>query len=104
MERALLTDGERERISGEYDDDNQRYVAVSRVRSRVNARLAEDLRVLKEHNEDLFNEIVESVSEVDRDVFAGFGAWEGTGQAETAREFMQKSREQSRELHRDGRE
>lgn len=58
--RALLTDREREIISGEADvDDSYRYQTISRVRSRFD-RLEEDLAAFREHG-DLLEELREVV-------------------------------------------
>lgn len=62
VRRALLTDGERERIAIEGIDD-QKYVAVSRVRRRVRERLTEDIKVLQQHNPGLLDEVREVVCE-----------------------------------------
>lgn len=58
--RALLTDREREIISGKADvSDDYRYQTVSRVRKRFR-RLEEDLKALGEHGE-LLEELREVV-------------------------------------------
>jgi len=61
MARALLTDGERRHISGESDNDELRYQAVSRVRSRINEKLVEDVEILRKNHPDLFQELQEVV-------------------------------------------
>lgn len=54
--RALLTDREREIISGKADvEDSYRYQTISRVRSRF-GRLEGDLEALREHG-DLLKEL-----------------------------------------------
>jgi hypothetical protein len=54
--RALLTDREREIISGEADvDDSYRYQTISRVRRRFD-RLEDDLEIFREHG-DLLDEL-----------------------------------------------
>jgi hypothetical protein len=54
--RALLTDREREIITGEADvEDSYRYQTISRVRSRFD-RLEEDLAVFRDHG-DLLEEL-----------------------------------------------
>lgn len=58
--RALLTETEREQISGEHGDD-RRYQAASRIRRRVEDELPEDIRTLEEHHPDLLEEIREAV-------------------------------------------
>jgi len=59
--RALLTEREREIVSGEADDvsDDYRYQTVSRVRSRLQ-RLEDDLEALEAHG-DLADELREIV-------------------------------------------
>jgi len=65
--RALLTDREREIVSGEADDvsNEYRYQTVSRIRSRFE-RLEGDLKALDEHG-DLFDELREIVCNTDLD-------------------------------------
>ena len=60
--RALLTETEREQISGEHGDD-RRYQATSRVRRRIADELTEDIAVLQEHHPDLLDEVREVVCE-----------------------------------------
>jgi len=50
--RALLTDREREIVSGRADDvsDEYRYQTVSRIRARFD-RLEDDMNALEEHGE-----------------------------------------------------
>ena len=60
--RALLTDREREIVSGEADvKDNYRYQTISRVRARFR-RLDADLEALRKHG-DLLDELREAVCE-----------------------------------------
>lgn len=59
--RALLTDGERRHISGESGNDQRKYEAVSRVRSRIEDELTEDVELLEEHHPDLLAELREVV-------------------------------------------
>lgn len=61
--RALLTDREREIISGEADDvsDDYRYQTISRIRARLE-RLDGDLEALEAHG-DLADELREIVCE-----------------------------------------
>lgn len=49
--RALLTEREREIVSGEADDvtDDYRYQTISRVRSRIQNELVDDLVALDAH-------------------------------------------------------
>jgi hypothetical protein len=60
--RALLTDREREIIRGEDEDVEKqyRYETISRVRSRIQERLAADVEALAEHDE-LLDEVREIV-------------------------------------------
>ena len=58
--RALLTDREREIVSGEADvDDPYRYQTISRVRQRF-SRLEDDLEAMEKHGE-LADEVREIV-------------------------------------------
>lgn len=60
-ERGLLTDREREIISGEADvEDNYRYRTISRVRNKI-GRIGEDAEILSEHRADLLDELCEAV-------------------------------------------
>jgi len=62
--RALLTDREREIISGEADvSDSYRYRVVSRVREKIE-RLEEDAVILRDHHPELFDELDETLSEI----------------------------------------
>jgi len=54
--RALLTDRERELIADE-SNDNQRYVAISRVRNKIEDELPEDIELLREHHPKLLAEL-----------------------------------------------
>ena len=48
--RALLTDREREIISGDADvSDNYKYKVESTVRNRIRKRLSDDIEFLEEH-------------------------------------------------------
>jgi len=58
--RALLTDRERELIADE-DAESQRYVAVSRVRTKIEDELPEDVRIIAQHHPDLLEELREVV-------------------------------------------
>ena len=60
--RGLLTDGERELLS-DPDAGEQRYVAVSRVRTKIEDELAADVRLLAEHRPDLLDELRDVVCE-----------------------------------------
>jgi hypothetical protein len=66
MARALLTDTERARLSGEDDaEDQRRYESISRVRRRINQQLPQDVEILAEHHPDLLTELREVVCEDD---------------------------------------
>jgi len=61
--RGLLTDREREVLSGEADvSRNYVYQIRSRVRGKID-RLAEDLRILEEHHPDLAERLRETLTE-----------------------------------------
>jgi hypothetical protein len=62
--RALLTDRERELIAGE-GDDSQRYVAISRVRTKIEDELTDDLAILQENHPTLYEELCKVVCEGD---------------------------------------
>lgn len=64
--RALLTEREREIVSGEADDitDDYRYQTVSRIRSRLQ-RLEDDLEALDAHG-DLGEELRDIVCDNDQ--------------------------------------
>nr|WP_083898797.1 hypothetical protein [Natronococcus jeotgali] len=62
--RALITDTEFERISGEANvDDSKRYQAVSRVRKRIRDELPQDIEMLEEHHPELIKELRSVVCE-----------------------------------------
>lgn len=62
--RGLITDTERERISGEADvSDSKRYQAISRVRRRIREELPKELELLEEHHPKLLEELREAVCE-----------------------------------------
>jgi len=59
--RGLLTDREREIISGEADvSDNYRYRVVSRIRTKIE-NVNEDANILNENREDLLKELQDAV-------------------------------------------
>lgn len=60
--RALLTERERELIA-DPDEEDPRYVAISRVRTKIQDELTEDVAVLREHHPGLFEELREVVCE-----------------------------------------
>ena len=56
--RALMTKTDRQQIAGgEGVDENNRYQAISRVRSRINEELPKDIEVLQEHHPELYKEL-----------------------------------------------
>jgi hypothetical protein len=59
-QRALLTDTEREQLTGS-EGDQRRYEATSRVRRRIKEELAVDIEVLEEHRPELLEELREVV-------------------------------------------
>lgn len=54
--RALLTDTERELLSNGNKSDRY-YQAVSRVRTKINDELSEDIQIIEEHNPELIEEL-----------------------------------------------
>ncbi len=61
-DRALLTDREKEIISGEADvSDNYRYKMESIVRNRIRKRLGEDIDFLEEHFDEAYEIATEAV-------------------------------------------
>lgn len=64
--RALLTDREKEIISGEADvSDNYRYKTESVVRNRIRKHLDSDMEFLDEHFEEAHEMAIEAVCEED---------------------------------------
>ena len=62
--RALITDTEFDRISGEADvEDAKRYQAVSRVRKRIRDELPRELEMLREHHPELLQDLKDVVCE-----------------------------------------
>lgn len=61
--RALLTDRERDILTGDaIVEDGYRYRVVARVRRKIE-RLAEDTAIIAEHHEGLHSELQEAVCE-----------------------------------------
>lgn len=61
--RGLLTEREKEILSGEADvSDNYRYRVVSRVRTKIE-NVEDDVEFLAEHREDLVQELRDAVGE-----------------------------------------
>ncbi|WP_228841854.1 hypothetical protein [Haloarcula sp. CBA1127] len=66
--RALLTDREREIISGDADvSDNYRYKVESTVRNRVKKHLGEDLDFLQDHFPEVYEMVVDEVNDAQQD-------------------------------------
>ena len=60
--RALLTDREKEIISGEADvSDNYRYKTESIVRNRIKKHLSEDIEFLNEHFPEVYESAMKSI-------------------------------------------
>ena len=58
MARALLTDTERERLSGDSDAEEQRtFESKSRVKRRIIEELPKDVEILSENHPEIFNEL-----------------------------------------------
>lgn len=65
--RAIMTETDREHISGESDpSQQQKDQAVYRVRQRINEELPHDIEVLREHRPDVLSELREVVCEADK--------------------------------------
>ena len=62
--RALITDTEREHLAGEHGD-RRKYEATSRIRSRIQDELPDDIGVLEKHHPELLKELQEVVCEED---------------------------------------
>lgn len=58
--RAILTDRERELLRDENAGD-QRYVVISRVRTKIQEELGEDADILQQHHSDLYDELREVI-------------------------------------------
>jgi len=64
--RAIMTETDREHISGESDPtQQQKDQAVYRVRQRISEELPHDIQVLKEHRPDVLEELRAVVCEED---------------------------------------
>lgn len=60
--RAVLTDREREMLQVPREErDDPHYVVISQVRTKIHDELAEDLEILRENHEALFDELREVV-------------------------------------------
>jgi hypothetical protein len=65
--RALMTDTDREYIqSVEYDQSDERYQAVYRVRKRIEEEVTKDVAILEEHHPDLLDELRDVICEQDK--------------------------------------
>lgn len=62
--RALITQTEREQLSGEHGSE-RKYQAATRIRKRVEEELPQDVSVLAKHHPDLLEELREVVCEED---------------------------------------
>ena len=60
--RALLTDTDREYITGK-EGDAKRYQSASRIRRRITEELPKDVAVLEEHHPELLDELRDIVCE-----------------------------------------
>lgn len=66
MARALLTETERERLSGDADVDEQRiFESKSRVKRRIIEELPEDVEILSEKHPEIFHELQQIVCDRD---------------------------------------
>ncbi|WP_436348935.1 hypothetical protein [Natronorubrum sp. FCH18a] len=64
MRRALLTDGERAAIRGDESvDDDTRSTHRSRVKQKLERRMRDDARLLREHDPELFDILQTEVCE-----------------------------------------
>jgi len=61
--RALLTENDREVLAGEKGDQNRHRNVRWEVESRINDELAEDIKLLEEHDPDLLEELRDVVCE-----------------------------------------
>lgn len=62
--RALMTETDREYISGEGDPTGEQVdQAVYRVRERIREELVQDMEILAEHRPDILEELREEVCE-----------------------------------------
>jgi hypothetical protein len=61
--RGLITTTEREHIAGKSGEEHDKYVAVSRVRARINDELTDEVELLEQHHPDLLDELREVVCE-----------------------------------------
>lgn len=62
--RALLTDTDRDYITGE-SGRKRRYESAARIRARIQEELPHDIEVLQEHHPALLNELREVVCKND---------------------------------------
>lgn len=62
--RALLTDTDREYITGT-EGDEKRYQSASRIRRRIQEEFPRDVEILREHHPELLEELREVVCDGD---------------------------------------
>lgn len=67
MARGLLTDMERKALRGEIEDANQRSTYISRVRTRIEDRVNEDAKILRENQPELYEVLQDQVLVANRD-------------------------------------
>lgn len=63
MTRGLLTDQERKALRGKIEDPNQRSTYIARVRTRLEDRVGEDIKILRENEPELFELLRQHVAE-----------------------------------------
>ncbi|WP_396614103.1 hypothetical protein ACH9L7_20200 (plasmid) [Haloferax sp. S1W] len=62
--RALMTEREREILSGEADvKDNYRYKVESQVRNRISKRMQDDVEILRERYPEMMEQLQDIVCE-----------------------------------------
>lgn len=65
--RGLLTDRERELMKDPDEDEmDYRYQAASRIRTKIEEELAEDVEILEEHHPELLRELQDVVCDDER--------------------------------------
>ncbi len=99
--RALLTESEREAIQNPESKDNP-YVAVSRVRTKIEDELPEDIEILRENRPDLLEDLQEVVCPEATDTQSGHRT--GVNQSEPVADHSPEPIEDTRENEPAGRE
>lgn len=66
MRRALLTDGERDALTDDQMDQNTRSTHLARIKNKI-GRLGEDMRLLREHKPELYEQVRAEVCEEELD-------------------------------------